>query len=360
MPPKNRKTNTQFRILHRTFSNGLNAYVVPLPHARTVSVQLAVHAGSMHESVGLEGVAHLLEHLVFLGTDEHKSSESLLRAIGQYGGDLTAATGKEYTVYTADVPLEKTERAIEILAALFYRPTLPKRGLLEEKRVIKDEMQLDHDTLAWRASDALDGVMFANSSLSHPVIGTPKSVGKISLSDVKQFKKEWYTPRNSIVVVAGNLGEETLTAVSKYFSTTPLKKKGPTFDMKISPRAHYLSGKRFHYDVIAERDRTLVALAYPLGALTDVPDSELVLAEIILGRSSYSRLDQALRLNQGIAYDFGCSRCTYKTAGYLDVSVEVSPSRVNKALTVTLKTMEDFCLKGVTRDELTEAQTPGT
>src|SRR3982750_329539 len=116
-----------------------------MPGVRAVSFGAWVRAASVHESPERMGVSHLLEHMVFKGT-ERRSAKQIALELEVLGGALDAYTSKEHTVYQARVLAEHLDIAADVIGDLIFRPLLRASDLATERKVILEEIGMVDDT----------------------------------------------------------------------------------------------------------------------------------------------------------------------------------------------------------------------
>jgi len=132
--------------LRRTvLDNGLTVLSEHMPGVRSVALGAWVRAASLHESQSTMGLSHLLEHMVFKGT-ERRSARELALALESVGGSLDAYTSREHTAYQARVLDEHVGIAADVLADLIFRPLLRQSDLDLERKVVLEEISTVEDT----------------------------------------------------------------------------------------------------------------------------------------------------------------------------------------------------------------------
>ena len=132
--PASRGTRRGTDVTHRgsQLANGLRIVTQELPDARSVAIGLFVGVGSRHEQGAHAGLSHMLEHLVFKGTQRFPQPGELSEAVEGCGGSVNASTDRELTVYSAKVPAGARERGLEVVSQMVLRPLLRRRDLSSE------------------------------------------------------------------------------------------------------------------------------------------------------------------------------------------------------------------------------------
>ena len=338
-----------FNVLSQILPNGMRVFVVQVPASRVASISLVIRAGSSAEHEHEAGGLHFLEHMLFCGTKRRKNTHELTRTIERLGALLDAETSKEDTTYSVRTPISHLEASCDLIADMFFDSTLPVASVNRERSVILEELADDVDDIGWHCSQLLERMLFGNNPLSRSVIGERKTIEQFTRASLLGLKEKWYQPSNTFLVATGPLDTSFFEIAHRYFGRGKPSKVTPP-RLKPSPSRSRFSSKEI------PRDRATIRLGFPIPGYGKVPEPELVLAEMILGRSSYSRLDQCLRLKQGLAYSYDCGRIVYRSCGYEEVATEVAPAKVPQVLDTVIDCLSKFARKGVTRSELTDAK----
>ena len=199
--------------------NGLTVLVDATVDAPVVSCQFWVGTGSMHEAPRLgSGVSHLLEHMVFKGTQKY-SSQSLGDTVQAAGGQWNAYTTFDRTVYYIDGPSENVHTFLDVLSEMMFRPAFPKDEFERERDVIRREIDMGKDNPSSVGSRLLFSTAYQKDPRKHPVIGHLDLFNALTYEDMTSYHNSRYTPRNIFVVVAGSV--DTDAVIKSLTSLTP-------------------------------------------------------------------------------------------------------------------------------------------
>ncbi len=202
-------------LVQKTLPSGLRLLVQPRVGTALVSVAVSVRAGTAMESAQNNGVAHFIEHLVFKGTLTGKPGD-LDAQMESLGGELTARTSRDQTLYTATVPQYNWQKALPVFADLLLRPAFRADDMASERRVIAREQAAALTEPARTGFGQLAGFAYPeNSAYRLPLMGTDEAVARLTPDDLTAFWKQWYTPQNLTLVVVGDVSPsdvETLAA----------------------------------------------------------------------------------------------------------------------------------------------------
>ena len=158
-----------------TLPNGLRIVSRAMPHVETVAVALHIDAGARHEGVGVNGVAHLFEHMVFKGTAS-RSARAIAEQIEDVGGSINAYTARDMTVFHARLLAADLPLGVEVIADLVTNPLFDADETEREKQVVLQELGEARDTpddIVW---DHLQEAAFAGQPLGRSILGSEASI----------------------------------------------------------------------------------------------------------------------------------------------------------------------------------------
>jgi len=186
-------------------ANGMTLIVKPDRRAPTAVHMLWVRVGSMDEVDGSSGVAHVLEHMMFKGTQTLKPGE-FSRRVAALGGRENAFTGKDYTGYYQQMPAGRLEDVMKLEAERFTGNQWSDEEFKKEIEVVKEERRLRTDDSPHALlHETLNAVVFVASPYRRPVIGWMSDLDAMTAADAREFYQRWYIPANAVVVVAGDV-----------------------------------------------------------------------------------------------------------------------------------------------------------
>ncbi len=188
------------------------------PGSGSVLVTVAVRAGSAWETPDTRGVTHLLEHLLFDGS-ERFTREEMSGWVDDNGAFLNAFTRKEVTVYFLLVRSDLLEESIEILSQMLLHPVFSPDEIEKERKVVLEEMSQGLDDPREKVSRAADRFLYRGSSLSEPVIGYPSTIESVSRDRIIEYYRSRYVPGNMKIFVTGDFDRgRTLGLIDDYFT----------------------------------------------------------------------------------------------------------------------------------------------
>src|SRR5207344_2097254 len=203
----------EFALMQRytvtTLDGGERIVTEPVSSVRSVAIGIWIGAGSRDETSGQEGVSHLLEHLLFKGSARYSAME-IAQIFDGLGGELNAATSREYTVIYARVLDAHLETALDVMADMVLQPRFDADEMSSERDVVLEEIAMYDDTPQDLVHDLIAQAVFGDHPLGRPVIGTGEVVSAATTTDVRAYHDARYVSPNIVVAAAGNLDHEPL------------------------------------------------------------------------------------------------------------------------------------------------------
>ena len=205
-----------YETFYHNLPNGLQ-----IVHRKTnspvVYVGIMVGAGTRHELPNENGMAHYIEHCVFKGT-EHYTARQIINHIEGIGGEINAYTTKEETTFYAATLRNHFRTTLHLLAEMVLHPTFNKKETDKEVTVILDEIESYNDSPSELIYDDFENMIFEGSSLAMPILGTKRTLRRISKSpDIAlNWMQQHYRPERMVLFVLGNVStQQVISAAEK-------------------------------------------------------------------------------------------------------------------------------------------------
>lgn len=214
--------NAANTVYEHQLANGLKILVKQDHRSPVVVSQVWYKVGSSYEPGGITGVSHMLEHMMFKGTDKHAAGE-FSRIIAENGGRENAFTGRDYTAYFQTMEKSRLAVSFELEADRMRHLHLLADELVKELEVVHEErrMRTDDQPRA-KVQEHFMATAFNNSPYKHPVIGWPSDIENYKITDLQRWYEHWYAPNNATLVVVGDVEPKAVFALAEqYFA--PLK-----------------------------------------------------------------------------------------------------------------------------------------
>ena len=223
-----------------TLKNGLKVIIREDHRSPMVMTKIWYAVGSSDESGNLLGISHILEHMMFKGTQKVPNDE-FTRLSRMYGGSINASTFTNYTNYYQLYPKTYFPLALELEADRMRNLLLRQQDFEPEVKVVMEERRLrTDDNPRSLAFERFKWIAYPTSHYRQPVIGHMKNLQNIQLKDVKKWYQDWYTPNNAVLIIVGDVdAENALRQVQKYFGDIPSRTTPPRNDVLEFDRVGY-------------------------------------------------------------------------------------------------------------------------
>jgi zinc protease len=303
--------------------NGLELLVQEDHSAPVVSIQAWVQTGSIHEGRFLgAGISHLLEHLLFKGTDKRTCSQ-LAQQVQDVGGYINAYTSFDRTVYWMDLPSKGFAVALDLLADAVFNSTLPQEEYAKEQEVIRREFAMGFDDPDQMAGRKLFSTAYRVHPYRHPVIGHLQAFNALTRDDVLAYYHKRYAPNNVFFVVTGNVDAQ---AVRDQLADLVAHKPRLALEPVWVPQEPAQIGRRENHEEFAT-ELTRLHMAWHVPDLThpDIPALDLLAG--ILGQGRSSRLYKRLREKEGLVHSIDAWTYSPSEPGLFGVDAVLDPER---------------------------------
>ena len=326
--------------------NGLRIATDSMSEAESTVIGAWVGVGTRHEPWNANGVAHLVEHMMFKGT-KRRSAYVLSAEIENNGGMMNAHTTREETAYYARVLPEYAELACDIVADMLQHSLFEKKELDRERQVIIQEIGRDRDTPEDYAFDLLHQLAFPRQRIGRSILGSAKVIAKLPRRAITGYVKRHYHAGNMVIVAAGRIEhKEFVDMVKKRFGRLP---RGKVSD---GGKAHVKSGVT---RVPKKIEQLHLILGFPGPGFHAPSLYPAQLLSILLGGSSSSRLFQKVREKRGLVYTVQASHMAFTDAGIFEIYAGTDPARVKELVPVVCNELIDV-QHNISRHELARAK----
>lgn len=282
---KNKKRFVEKRVL----KNGMTVLVRKTDQVPKVSIQLWYHVGSKDEKTGERGIAHLIEHMMFKGTEELSESDINILT-HRLSGSTNAFTSYDYTGYLFNFPTQHWREALPVMADTMQHAAFKDDHLNSEMKAVIQELKMNRDNYVRSLVSELMSAIFPDHPYHYPVIGYKQDLWSVCSSDLRAFYKKHYLPNNATLIVVGDVDpEEVFTLAEQYFGA-------------IKPNENYKK-ETFYFgqDIISKSITLYRDIKHPTGSMLfvvpGVSSKKTQLLDILswaLGTGKASRLHRKL------------------------------------------------------------------
>jgi len=277
-------------VFETVLPNGLKVILLENHKAPLVTFQVWYRVGSRNEAWGKTGLSHMLEHMMFKGT-ERVGPEEFSRIIQENGGNDNAFTSYDYTAYFENLNADRVRVAIDLEADRMQNLLLREQDFRTERMVVMEERRLrtDDNPQAVLAEQVM-ATAFEIHPYHWPIIGWMEDIARFTLEDLKAYYKTYYTPINAILVVVGDFNKgDLLPKIEKAFGSSS-KSEAPSQEKDIDPPQ---IGERRIF-VKKEAQLPSLVMGYHVPNLREQDSYVLEVIATLLSGGKSSRLYQSL------------------------------------------------------------------
>ena len=300
---------------------------------------LSIKCGTRDEEGYPSGIAHFVEHTIFKGTSR-RSASVINGYLDRLGGELNAFTTKEEIVIHATVLKEDLAKAASLLFELATSPTFPEHEINTEKGVVIDEIHSYKDTPSEDIYDRFEEMIFEGHPLSGPILGTVKSVKKITGSELQRFVREKFVPCRMAFTIVADIDEkrmekDILKLAGRYFGETSESDCAPDCIEGHSCRNFSMPAALPFSKTLNKRNHQANCV---LGSLAPSLYQErerlatILLCNILGGPATNSILNSILREKNGWVYGVECGYTQFADTGLVAISLGCDKGNLDKCL----------------------------
>jgi predicted Zn-dependent peptidase len=332
-----------YETFYHNLPNGVQI-VHRLTSSPVVYVGIMIGAGTRHELPEENGMAHYIEHCLFKGT-EHYSARQIINHIEGIGGEINAYTTKEETTFYAATLNNHFRTTLHLLADMVLRPTFNKKETDKEVTVILDEIESYNDSPSELIYDDFENMIFEGSSLAMPILGTKKTLKRISKSP--DYPLNWmaqhYRPERMVLFVLGNVSpKQVIAAAEKELGHLASVSSSTSVS---SPSSLTSSKERIYRRHTHQTHVMLGSHSFPIGHPKQL--TMFLLNNILGGGSMSSRLYLTLREKYGLVYNVDSQAVPLSDTGYWNIYLACEPQYKDQCLELVhgeLKKLRDVRL----------------
>jgi len=333
------------RVSH--LANGLTVASDTMDTVETVSLGAWVGVGTRHEPAEINGVAHLLEHMAFKGT-ERRSARDIAEEIEAVGGHLNAYTSRESTAYYAKVLAEDAPLAVDIIADILQHPTFDEAELVRERAVVLQEIGQSLDTPDDSIFDRFQETAYPGQAIGRPVLGTSEIVAGIDRATLQGYMNRHYGTDSMVLAAAGKIEHEHFLAlVGEAFDSLVRDGTG-----KPEP-ASYQGGD---YREARELEQVHVLLGFESVSYLDKDYYTTSVLSTLFGGGMSSRLFQEVRERRGLVYSIYSFHSSYHDGGLFGIYAGTGEDQVEELIPVVCDELSKLSAQ-VAEEEVARART---
>lgn len=328
-------------------SNGLTIVTHTMAQIESVALGIWVKSGSRNERAEEHGIAHMLEHMAFKGT-ENRTAYQIATDIEDVGGEINAATSVETTAYFARVLKDDMPLAVDILADIITSSKFEEEELEREKQVVLQEINATQDTPDDIVFDYFTETAFRHQTIGRPILGTPDSVRSFTSGNLRSFMNEHYSADRMIVIAAGAVEhEQFVREVESRLGSFRAHSVAPLTDL-----ANYVGGDFREYRNLKDA-QVLIGFEGRAYHMRDYYASQIL--SIILGGGMSSRLFQEVREKRGLCYSIYAFHWGFSDTGLFGIHTATNEDGLAELVPVVLEELYKAS-KNISQKELDRAR----
>lgn len=329
--------------------NGVRIVCERIPYVRSVSIGIWVKTGSRNENRQNNGISHFIEHMLFKGTEKRNAKE-IAESIDNIGGQLNAFTGKECTCFYAKTLDSHLYLVLDVLSDMFFNSLFTKKDIGVEKKVILEEIGMYEDSPEELVHDILSEAVWDGDPIGYSILGTEKALKRFDKEMILQYMLKNYTPKNTVISVAGNFDENMLMEHIKKYYQSWISSEVRNDDFK---EVIFNSGTK-----IKEKDTEQVHLCLGFKGIEHGNDMlySLLAVNNIFGGGMSSRLFQKIREKKGLVYSIYSYPSAYRNTGLFTIYAGMNPENLNNVIELISNETKILIKNGIKPSDLEKSK----
>jgi predicted Zn-dependent peptidase len=326
--------------------NGVRVLSERHSDSRCVVTGFWVEAGARFEESHQIGISHLLEHMVFKGTEKYNALELALTMEAK-GGDINAFTAREHTCFHTTSLSEDLNLSVDVLSQLIAFAKLEDKELTKEKGVVQQEILMASDDLEEYAYDLYYEKIFPGNSLGYQILGTSESVESLSQQDIQSYYDKHFVPENIIVTAAGDVDHDLLVRlVQENLQNKTWTQKKTETPLITPPRS------RVHEFHQKDCEQYHIIVGFPACSYSAAHRFNAFVVNTALGGGMTSKLYQSVREERGLAYSIFSMLNTYTDTGIQTIYAGTEKKHVEEVVDLIQKELKALRDRGLSKAEI--------
>lgn len=329
-----------------TLPNGLRIVTDAMPGVASLALGVWAAVGTRNEELPQNGVAHMVEHMLFKGTPT-RDAVKIAEVIEDVGGNMNAYTGREMTGYYVHLLNEHLDLGLDVLADLIQNSTMPEYEVERERGVILQEIKMYADTPDRQVFDNFQEAAYPHQALGAPALGKADIITHMTRDTLMNYVQTHYIPSNLVVSAAGDIDHDTF-----------VRKVQAAFDhLPQGINGHYLPANYAPVDCFVDKstEQSHIVLGFQGIARSDERYASFRLLSALLGGGMSSRLFQQVREKRGLVYSIYSFYDSFHDDGLFGIYAGTSPDHLKELMPVVLDEIKGVTDK-ITPEELARAK----
>lgn len=333
-------------------NNGMRCIFLPNKNVKSFIFLINIKVGSNNETKEQNGIAHFLEHMMFKSTRSY-TSKQLLEKLDNIGAYYNATTTNEYTLYYIKSSYKHITDSIKLMNEIYFYPKFTQADINTERTVVLDEHMInqnDNDSLLY---DYMMKHMYGNTSNGRPILGTPTTINNLSRTDFINFRKKYYRPNNTCIVLSGNFNlKEIKSYIKKKFDKNP--------KIQLNDSIRYLEKRQTTPEVLCKYEkqsaRTTIIICFRSYGFNNINSYILeIIASVLTGGMS-SRLFLKLRNKKGYVYNITAYQKSFTNYGLFCIETSCNTEYIYDVIHIILDELKKLKKSHISSKELRKSQ----
>lgn len=334
------------KIKNGVLKNGLRYVLNDNDTFSSCCILFYIRVGSMHETPKEYGISHILEHMLFKGTQRFQTFMELNKNFDVLNCSVNAATSKNVTYVDMKLPYQNLEKGLELLEEMIFKSLFMEDELKKERKVIIEEFNRVNDNMNTKLEILTTQFNFEKHRLSNLILGSRENVLNFTRKDILKFYRKYYIPSNCAISIVGNLSNNIVPKLNKIFSQKDNRKIEHQILKYENPKID-----NFLYKKNIGR-QNYISISFPIFSILDMRKYYLDILIDILGGNMTSRLWVALREENQLVYLFNVFYEVYEDGGFFSINFTTSNNNVKKTIKTVLDILDKMKKIKISEDEL--------
>lgn len=328
----------------KKMNNGIRVVMEEMPGYRSVSIGVWIKVGSMYENIKNNGMAHVIEHMLFKGTSRRTAAD-IADEMTAVGGNMDAYTCKDCTCYYAKTLDIYSEQALDILGDMVCNSLFDESELKKELGVILEEIDMYEDSPEDLVHEHLQMEAWAGHPLGYLISGEKPTVSSFTREQVLEFFREYYVGENIVISAAGHFDPEYFyEQICRCFESVPRGKKASPGKSPVFTPVFWKKNK--------DIEQNHICFAFDCCTSLSPERYVLTVANNLFGGNINSRLFMKIRDELGLTYAIYSYGSSYEHAGMFQIYAAMQPSQTGQVLREIFKEIGRIGELGIAEEEL--------
>jgi predicted Zn-dependent peptidase len=336
------------RAFQRTvLPSGITLLTETMPERFSFAIGVWVKSGARDEPAEWLGISHMLEHMMFKGT-ERRDARAIAQSLESLGGHLDAFTAREQVCFYARALEENLPEVVDVMADIVCRSRFAQADVDKEKAVVREEILAYEDNPEEKIADLLAEQVWTGHALGRPILGTAETVDALTPQQLRRYFQGRYQPPQLLISAVGPLEHDRLAGLVDRHFTPP---SGDSLALSPAPPP-FTPGVRHE---VRDLQQLYISLGTRGVRFGDPGHYPLAVLSTLLGGGMSSRLFQSVREEAGLAYSVYSAPDYFRDAGMFSIHMGVLPDRGREALARTREELMRLRDEGPGEEEVAAA-----